>query len=470
MRRLWTDYRYRDEELLAISHSEVELALADPAGLRRAEAEFYDTDEECHALTLLIDELAEDAVDPRWQKLCAELDLAAAESQLLALALAAELVPALRRVYGYLLDDTVALDPTPALVADLWRHPVPPRFDSDGALLRWALARPVDPARDLTSSAAGWAADPLLLDHLLGDPGQGDPAPLCRRVAVEPAIDLHPGLRRDITRYVRSLARGPARPALELELLGPRGAGKAHLAAQVADDLGAGLLAADGDAIAVAADPVAATARIARAATLEGALVAWQNADRLPPPALALARRCLPLAFLTAESALPPAPAGAPVRCSFTLPPPGRAERLALWAQRDAGHPPEPVAKWGLRPAEIDALAQIAAAGEEAAKQVARGLLLDIRHELLVALPRPYTWDDLVVAPALAAHLHEFEAQARTRSEVLDGWGLAAADAARPRCVGPVRRTERDGQDDGRPGAGALARPRAPTASTSPAS
>jgi SpoVK/Ycf46/Vps4 family AAA+-type ATPase len=83
------------------------------------------------------------------------------------------------------------------------------------------------------------------------------------------------------------------------------------------------------------------------------------------------------------------------------------------------------VAEWALRPAEIETLAQVAAAGDEAVREVCRRLLVEAPHELLSPLPQPYTWDDLIVAPQLAAHLHEFEAQARARGEVLDDWGFA---------------------------------------------
>ena len=40
-------------------------------------------------------------------------------------------------------------------------------------------------------------------------------------------------------------------------------------------------------------------------------------------------------------------------------------------------------------------------------------------------LPLPYTWDDLVLSPATAAHLRELEAQARDRGQVLDDWGFS---------------------------------------------
>jgi hypothetical protein len=426
-RELWARHRYIDEASLAITHSEVELALAAPETLLSAEQEFQATDEQAQRLTTELDALAERAADPRWDLLCAELELAPPEQELLALALAAELVPALRRVYGYLQDETIPLDPTPALVADLWGRPTPPRFGGDSALVRWALARPFDHGRDPASSSTGWVADPLVLDHLLADGVAGRLGPLSEPVEPPPGPRLHQRDLDDIVRFVESVSAAAAagrRPALEIELVAPPGSGRTTLAAQVAARLGRRLAAVDSRAIAALPDPVAAAAREARGARLAGALLVWQHTDQLPAPALEAARRCASLAFVTAETRLPISAAGSPVRRSYVLSPVSRAERLRLWSAGAEGPAPEPVAEWALRPAEIETIAQIAAAGDDAVRDVCRRLLLEAPHELLVPLAQPYTWDDLVVAPQLEMHLREFEAQAHARGEVLDGWGL----------------------------------------------
>ena len=424
-RELWARRLYIDEESLAITHSEVELALAAPDSLTRAEQEFQATNEHAQGLTAEIEALAQQATDPRWDRLCSELELELAEQELLALALAAELVPALRRVYGYLRDETLPIDPTPALVADLWGRPVPPRFGSDSGLIHWALAQPLDHGRDPASSSTGWVADPLVLDYLLADERTSKPGPLSEPVQSPQGPRLHQRDVDDIVHLVETLsaADGPP-PALEIELVAPPGSGRTTLAAQVAARLGRTLLAVDSRTIAAQADPVAATAREARIARLAGSLVVWQHAAELPAPALETARRGASLSFLTAETLLPISAADSPVRRSYVLSPLSRAERLRLWSAGPGGPVPEPVGEWALRPAEIETIAQIAAAGDDAVREVCRRLLLEAPHELLSLLTLPYTWDDLVVAPQLAAHLREFEAQARARGEVLDGWGL----------------------------------------------
>ena len=160
-RELWERNRYVDEDGLAISHSEVELVLLPREELTSAEAEFLTGDEQARRLTAELEALPEDA---RWATLCSELELSEPEQALLALALAVELVPALRRVYGYVQNETTPSEATPALVADLWGIASPPRFGDDSALLRWALAHRADGgAGPLSSSTETFHALHLLL-------------------------------------------------------------------------------------------------------------------------------------------------------------------------------------------------------------------------------------------------------------------------------------------------------------------
>ena len=420
-RELWARHRYADESILAITHSEVELALLSPEILALAEQEFCANDEQAQRLTAELEALPE---DPRFGRLCSELELSPAEQSLLAAALAVELVPALRRVYGYVQNEPAPLDPTPALVADLWGLPAPPRFGSSSGLVRWALARAVDAGAGPGSSSTGWVADPHVLDYLLAEESSSVLGPLSVAVAPPRGPRFHQRELDDIVRFVESvLDAGTRRDALEIELVGPAGSGRTMLAAQAAARLGRELVAVDARAVAALPDPVSGAARELRSARLAGSLVVWQRADELSAAALDAIRQGTSLAFLTTERHLPVSGTGY-VRRSYAVQPLGRAERLRLWEAGPGGPAPEPVAEWALRPGEIDTIAQIAAAGDEAVREVCRRLLIEAPHELLVSLAQPYTWDDLVVAPQLAAHLREFEAQARSRGEVLDGWGL----------------------------------------------
>jgi SpoVK/Ycf46/Vps4 family AAA+-type ATPase len=216
---------------------------------------------------------------------------------------------------------------------------------------------------------------------------------------------------------------GRARP-LEVELVGPPGSGRTTLAARAAARLGVELAAVDARGLADLAEPVTAVRRELRAARLTKTVLAWEHAEDLPGPALDAIRRGARLSFLETERASESGNGDA-IRRSYSVPPLTRSERLRLWQAGPGVPAPEPVAEWALRPAEIETLAQVAAAGDEAVREVCRNLLAEAPHELLALLPQPYAWDDLIVAPQLAGHLREFEAQARARGEVLDDWGLA---------------------------------------------
>lgn len=419
-RELWERNRYVDEDGLAISHSEVELVLLPREQLAIAEADFAASDERARQLTAELEALAE---DESWARLCSELELARPERALLALALAAELVPALRRVYGYVQNETAPLDATPALVADLWGLESPPRFGADSALVRWALAHPVDGGAGPLSSSTGWIADPLVLEHLLAEGRSRVLGPLARPVPPPDEPRLHGREVDDIVRFVEAVSTDGRRRPLEVELVGPGGSGRTTLAARAAARLGLELAAVDGRELSELAEPEAAARRELRAARLTKTALVWEHLEDLPGPALDAIRDGVRLSFFETEQ--PSAgDNGQAIRRSYSVPPLTRSERLRLWQEGPGGPAPEPVEEWALRPAEIDTLAQVATAGDEAVREVCRRLLVEAPHELLAPLPQPYIWDDLIVAPQLAAHLREFEAQARARGEVLDDWGF----------------------------------------------
>ena len=170
--------------------------------------------------------------------------------------------------------------------------------------------------------------------------------------------------------------RAMTRSAVEVEITGPAGAGRAVLAAQAAAAVGLPLLALN-TGILVGGDILAAATGLARSARLSGAAVIWRDADPLDPSVLTAVSGLAPVTFLTTSTRQPARTDGRIVRWTVTIPPLDRASRLRLWtAVGGPGTAPEPVAEWPLRPAEIAAMARAAPAGGAAAGQVARSLLL----------------------------------------------------------------------------------------------
>src|SRR5262249_12949625 len=120
-----------------------------------------------------------------------------------------------------------------------------------------------------------------------------------------------------------------------------------------------------------------------------------------------------------------PLPEGGGVRRSFVLPRLSGSARAALWRQLASGPVPEPIQAWLLTPDEIARAARAAPAGPAAVTAVCRELIAREPGELSTPLLCPYTWDDLVLAPAIRQHLAELESQARLRAAVFDEWGFA---------------------------------------------
>jgi SpoVK/Ycf46/Vps4 family AAA+-type ATPase len=111
-------------------------------------------------------------------------------------------------------------------------------------------------------------------------------------------------------------------------------------------------------------------------------------------------------------------------RASFPVRPIGPAQRERLWSQFASGPCPEAIRSWSLRPAELRAAAQVAAAGEAAVLAACRAMLHSDPGELFTALPCPYAWNDIVLASGVRRQLEELAAQARLGAEVLEGWGF----------------------------------------------
>jgi hypothetical protein len=440
--RAWWATGEQDDRGLAIGHSEVDRALADPAEAKAREREFRATDSEARRLAAEVDALAT-AADPAWERLVERLGLSVPESNLLALAVAAQARPALRRVFGYLHDDVQPADASPELAAALWDWPRGTAVGPGCALSRWGLARPVPTAgASPWSPACRWQADPTLLNTLMPRAGAPDPT-------TTPRLVLYPDIACEITTFITAffpdpadaprapstgIASTPRTPSIEIELTAPPGTGRATLAAQAAAALGRSLVTLDTAVEAPAGDPEAATTaatRACREAVLRDAALLWRDADAADPATRAAVRSLVPLVFLTTATRLAPSADAQAVRRSFDLPPLSRSRRLMLWpAAGGLGAPPAPVTQWPLRAAEVQALARVSPAGPAAVREVALRLLTPPEHDLLTPMPLPFTWDDLVLPRSVAQHLRELAEQARDRGEVLDDWGFGTLTPA----------------------------------------
>ena len=298
LRFLWAAHRYPGEDAMAISHSEVDRAIESalrPGELARAERRFYREDPAAAVVSETLGRLLAAGPDARWDHLTRALGLSVPDASLLALALAAEAAPEMRRVYGYLSDDTGPVDASPALARALWAWAPGLRVDAGSALLRWRLAWPRDASPDWFAADSRWVADPLLLAELTGDDPGARCGPAGRDVELTAEAVLYPAALEEIVGFAGSLSavswpagtgQRRADGGVEVELAGPPGAGKTVLAAQACQKLGRRLVSVDAARLASHPDAVAVAVREARQSRLHGTVLTWQHAAgcRTRPP------------------------------------------------------------------------------------------------------------------------------------------------------------------------------------------
>jgi ATPase family associated with various cellular activities (AAA) len=415
---------------IAISDEEVDRILTDPASLAVREAEFYETDREAIELSQLIagaDDCA--SRDARWCALCQAFELTQPDGDLLTLAAAVAADPAFARVCGYLHDDASACYATPMLAAALfhWQEPLV----VDGALTRWRLASPhQQPQQTAVLSGAAnapWVADPFIVQWLCGAMGSDPVVSAALELISAGEVAALEVLDAETLSAVHDFVAA-VRPPVEIELTAPSGSGKRTLAAQACAEMRTNLMVVDAQLL-TAGDPGAAqiqdrVLRAVRLARLEGATLYWDHAGQLDARTRQSLEGACGLVFFAAESATKLPASALVARASFSMRPIDSAQRARLWDHFTAKRYPEAIRGWSLRPAEIRSAAQVAGAGVDAVLKACRSMLHSDPGELFTALPCPYVWNDIVLAPGVRRQLEELAVQARLGAEVLEGWGF----------------------------------------------
>lgn len=354
------------------------------------------------------------ANDPIVARVRDALDLSAFELDLLALVVATEADPWLRRAFAYIHDDASATLPSAWLAAQLFDWPAGTRVGADSNLVRWRLARPID-GWAMTSP---WIVDPAIAAAMIS--GVGFDAGIADVVQVMPRTDypcLYPDLLATLGELVRAF--DAVRP-IEILLAGSTGAGKRTLAAQVCAAIERPLIIADVAALDARGAASDVGTQVIRAAHLTGAAVYWHDpglvgiSAELPPP---------PLTFIGARSLLGGAERSGVVRRSVLLPSLTQLQRAALWSKLSSSEVPRPVLEWPLLPADVARAAAAAPGGPTAIVDACRSMLSSDASVLATPLPRPYRWDDLIVPSVVRRQLEELASQARFRWPVYEGWG-----------------------------------------------
>lgn len=423
-RALWQRSEWAARPAGATVHDWIESIGRPPAVARLREAACYASDPAAQALTNEIDAAAEALrEDAAWQILTYGLD--EVEEHLLALCIAAESDPGLRRLYGYLLDEGVPMHASPWLAELLFAWPPGALIGPGSRLFRARLAAPLE--GQSWSKTAGWAADPSLLGFLAGELVM--PAEITGAVKHRPEASaewpaLFPEATAQTLAFLQHVASRPA-TACEIVITGPAGSGRKTLAGQLAALIGRQTLQIQVPALRLdqADDAAARVAKASRTAFLSGAVPVWLGAEHLPGWAWeAMVPGGGVRILVTEHPAI--APRAGVVRQVVKTGTLACDTRISLWARLSATRPPPAVREWALTVGDLVAAAQIAPLGEEAVADLCRIRMGHEEDDLLSTVNCPFTWDDLVVQGHVEQHLREFESQVRLRHAVFEEWGF----------------------------------------------
>ena len=168
LREVWARQQEASEPGTTGLHQEIDRLLSDSAEIAAEEAAFYARNREAQTLECAIGE-ADLRVNrtEAWQQIREEYGLSVPEQQFLLLTIAAEIQPGLRRVFGYLSDESQPHWPSPALAAELFGWPAIVRTGADSRLIRGKLACPADAANGNVLHSAEWQPDAGLVAYLL---------------------------------------------------------------------------------------------------------------------------------------------------------------------------------------------------------------------------------------------------------------------------------------------------------------
>jgi ATPase family associated with various cellular activities (AAA) len=462
LRRHWEHNPLREYRGMVISDQQADALLAGQD--RAAEQAFYHDDPEAVGLSQAIEEhagrlaerdaglLAAGAPTPM-QRLAAVLGLSPFEQDVLLLALAAEVAPAIADLYGYVQDDATRRSPTLELALSLCATDEPDSLESrrrlvgQASLERFSLTVPEPAAGPAPTLRAGYRLDDRIRDYLLGVNRVDDRAgPWVREVPVEPLAEAaYPSELQRIEELVRAAVDRVPDWLPVINLVGPDMVDRPGLARAACDRLGVRLLQIDPASL-----PAAAGERTAALRLLEREALLIPAAFYLDLPRPAAGEPAAdPAAVLDELGALvfagswrplpPPAVRSGRSLIAVEVAPPGPVRRRELWGLVAGGGPASDddwldrlTEQFRVGPVEIRRAAE--AAGRLADPPLsARDLWRACRvnaagdlDDLALRLEPGATWDDLVLPAESSQALREIAAQVVNQTKVYERWGFGA--------------------------------------------
>jgi ATPase family associated with various cellular activities (AAA) len=462
LRRRWAHNPLREYRGMVISDQQADELLAGQD--RAAEQAFYHDDPEAAGLSRAMEEhagrlaerdaglLAAGAPTPM-QRLAAILGLSPFEQDVLLLALAAEVVPGIADLYGYVQDDAARRSPTLELALSLCAGDTPGwlearrRLVGQASLERFSLIVPEPAGGEAPTLRTGYRLDDRIHNYLLGVNLIDDRAATwVREVPIEPLAEA--AYRSELQR-IEELVRAAVDRAPDwlpvVNLIGPDVVDRPGLARAACGRLGVRLLQIDLTSLpAMGGERVAALRLLEREALLIPAafyldLPRPAAGEPAPDPAAVLDE----LGALLFAGGSRPLPASA-VRSGRSLlaievAPPDPVRRRELWGLAAGGGPATDdgwldrlAEQFRVGPIEIRRAAE--AAGRLADPPLsARDLWQACRahaggglDDLALRVEPGAGWDDLVLPAESEQALREIASQVVNQTKVYERWGFGA--------------------------------------------
>ncbi len=462
LRRHWELNPLRDFRGMVISDQQADRLLEGED--RAAEQAFYRDDAEAAQLSAAVEEQAARLADrdagqlasgtaTPMQRLAGILGLSPFEQDVLLLALAPEVVPALEDLFAYVQDDANRRAPTLELALLLFTEDARSwtearrRLAGRPPIFRFSLIAAESGHGPTSSLRTGYRLDERIRDYLLGVNRIDERvAAWVREVPPEPLVETaYPSELERVERLVREAVERIRAWLPVVNLAGPETVGHPALARAVCDRLGVHLLQFDLLSLpTVAAEREAGLRLLEREALLLSAayfvnLPRTAVGESAADPA-AIVDELETLLFVGSERLVPPTS----IRSSravlgVEVAPPDPTRRRELWARALTGVPTVDdgwldrlVEQFHVGPAEIRRAAE--AVGRltdstvtprqlwDACREQAGGALADLAQRLVPSAG----WKDLVLPPDTERTLRDIGAQVAHQAQVYERWGFGA--------------------------------------------
>jgi hypothetical protein len=411
---LWVDRR--SAWLSSAAHQ----SHASAFGEREHEQHFYDESSAARAAERELVATAPGEGESRLRRLASALELSEAEFDTLALCVALALEPRLGALFAQLRGDTEQCQVSEVLVAELTRRPLP-LLSPTGGLSAWNVVRRGESER---GAPAPLTLDPYILELACGGNSR-DPE---LAAFITPVAEVAPlrswPVQQAAERVSRALARGTP---VRVTIRGHHGSGRASLAALIARRVGLTPLAVDTTRIRDDAWPNLHF-RARRQARLTGAALLWRGAmvGRLPPPCPA----GVPLELVAGDVDLSLAPERGVIDEALTMPSLALDECATLFrdfipeaSSWGAASLEQLVARHRVQIGDIVGMARRGVARLDDAREACRAATRERLGELAQRLECPFERSDLMLPPALDAHLDDLLFEARERARFWEAAG-----------------------------------------------